>query len=166
MNGEPLPIDHGYPVRLVVPGLYGYVSATKWLQSINLTTWADEGYWLRFGWSQQAPVKTQCRIDRPKSGVELSSGPTMIAGVAWAPHTGVARVEVKVDDGDWVDAELGDEDIDDAWRLWRLPWTATPGAHIIRARTTDKQGVTQTEEPTPPEPNGASGYPTRGFTVV
>ncbi len=166
MNGEPLHPNHGYPVRLVVPGLYGYVSATKWLSSIKLATWADEGYWIRFGWSREAPVKTQCRIDLPRAGADLDAGPTFIAGVAWAPHTGVAKVEVRIDDGPWVEAELGDEDIDDAWRLWRLPWTATPGSHLLCARTTDKLGVTQTEEPSPPEPDGAAGYPYRGVTVL
>lgn len=166
MNGEPLPAEHGYPVRLVVPGLYGYVSATKWLSSIRLTTWEEESFWIRVGWSREGPIKTQCRIDLPRAGTEIDAGPTMIAGVAWAPHTGVAKVEVQIDSGEWVEAELGDEDLDDAWRLWRFPWTATPGSHLLRARTTDKTGVTQTEEPTPPEPDGATGYPTRGFRVV
>lgn len=166
MNGEPLPIKHGYPVRLVVPGLYGYVSATKWLSSIKLTTWAEEGYWIRFGWSQQAPVKTQCRIDLPRAGEQPVAGPMMIAGVAWAPHTGVGKVEVQIDDGPWLEAELGEEDIDDAWRLWRLPWSPAPGTYLLKARTTDKRGVTQTDVPSTPDPDGATGYPIRGVIVV
>ena len=165
MNGEPLPAKHGYPVRLVVPGLYGYVSATKWLQTIKLTTWDEAGYWIPLGWSREAPIKTQCRIDLPKTGARLAVGPTTIAGVAWAPRAGVAAVEVQIDDGEWLQAELGEEDINDAWRLWRLPWTATEGDHLIKARTTDKNGVTQTEVPSTPDPNGASGYPTRGVVV-
>lgn len=166
MNGVALPLEHGYPARLVVPGVYGYVSATKWLESIRITTWADDvGYWIPRGWSREAPIKTQSRIDVPRRNDRLSAGSVAIAGVAWAPQRGIARVEVQIDDGPWADAVLGSETLDDAWRMWRYAWEATPGRHRITVRATDGDGVVQTEEVAPPDPDGATGYHSRRVTV-
>lgn len=167
MNGEPLPVDHGFPARLVVAGLYGYVSATKWLREIELTGWEDvDGYWIPRGWSKEAPIKTQARIDVPRSGETLDPGPAAIAGVAWAPGRGISRVEVRVDDGPWQDATLGDVLSDNTWRQWYLAWDATPGGHVVQVRATDGHGDTQTERVSPPEPDGATGWPRRGFKVT
>lgn len=167
MNGEPLPVDHGFPARLVVPGLYGYVCNTKWLKSIELTTWdAKQGYWIPLGWSRDAPVKTQSRIDVPRRGAQIPSGTFNVAGVAWAQHRGIAKVEVRVDDGPWSEATLGADDIDDAWRLWSWNWDATPGNHRITVRATDGSGAVQDATVRPPEPDGATGYHTRTVTVA
>ena len=167
MNGEPLPIDHGFPARLVVPGLYGYVSATKWLKEIELTTFdAFQGYWIPRGWSAEGPIKTQSRIDTPKLGVDLTAGsPVAIAGVAWAPTRGITRVEVQVDDGPWKDATLGEEYGSTTWRQWTTTWTPTAGEHRIQVRATDGEGETQTEERTQVAPDGASGWPFRDIEV-
>jgi DMSO/TMAO reductase YedYZ molybdopterin-dependent catalytic subunit len=166
MNGAPLPLEHGFPARLVVPGLYGYVSATKWLRKIELTTWdAAEGFWVPRGWARDAPVKTQSRIDVPREGEHVAAGPTKIAGIAWAQHRGVERVEVRVDDGPWQAARLGTDVTDDAWRQWVLDWDAKPGKHIIQVRATDKTGQTQTADVAPPDPDGATGYHTRSVKV-
>lgn len=160
MNGEPLPLAHGFPVRLVVAGLYGYVSATKWLQEIELTTLEDfDGYWIPRGWAKDAPVKTQSRIDTPRSGSQVAAGVEVpIAGVAWAPNIGIEKVEVQVDDGPWQEAELGDSLGANAWRQWYLPWMPVGGQHEVRVRATDGSGVTQTETRTQPAPDGASGW--------
>ncbi|MEZ5235001.1 MAG: molybdopterin-dependent oxidoreductase [Acidimicrobiales bacterium] len=161
MNGAVLPIAHGYPARLVVPGLYGYVSATKWLQRIELTRFdVAEGYWIPRGWAVEAPIKTQSRIDTPRAGRDLRAGTVPIAGVAWAPGRGVDAVEVQVDDGPWQRAELGPELADTSWRQWWLGWEATPGAHTLRCRATDGTGATQTEQRTRPDPDGATGWHT------
>jgi DMSO/TMAO reductase YedYZ molybdopterin-dependent catalytic subunit len=166
MNGEPLPLDHGFPVRLVVPGLYGYVSATKWLRRIELTTWDEaSGYWIPRGWARDAPVKTHSRIDVPRRRDTLAEGPVAIAGVAWAQHRGIAKVEVRIDDGDWRVANLGDDVSDDAWRQWWFDWQATPGEHRLQVRATDNDGETQTEVVAPVAPDGATGYHTRTVTV-
>lgn len=159
MNGETLPLEHGYPARLVVPGLYGYVSATKWLSKIELTTWSKEGYWVPRGWSALGPIKTQSRIDVPRTSL-VPAGKQAIAGVAWAQFRGIEQVEVQVDDGDWQLATLGADVTDDAWRQWLLEWDATTGDHVIRVRATDKTGETQTEETAPVAPDGATGYHT------
>jgi DMSO/TMAO reductase YedYZ molybdopterin-dependent catalytic subunit len=167
MNGEPLPIAHGFPARLVVPGLYGYVSATKWVTDIELTTFAAfDAYWVPRGWSQQAPIKTQSRIDKPRSGARFAAGQTVIAGVAWAPHRGISKVEVQVDDGPWQVATLGMVASIDTWRLWSLTWNATPGDHQIRVRATDNAGETQTSQEEPPAPNGATGWHTIHVSVT
>ena len=168
MNGEPLPLRHGFPARLVVPGLYGYVSATKWLSSIEVTTWADEtGYWVPRGWSREGPIKTQSRIDVPRRNEEVPAGRIAIAGVAWAPTKGIDRVEVQIDDGPWLEARLGDEVTDDAWRQWVHEWdAATPGEHVVKVRATDGTGETQTAEVSRPDPDGATGHHTRRFTVI
>ncbi len=159
MNGETLPLEHGYPARLVVPGLYGYVSATKWLSKIELTTWAKEGYWVPRGWSSQGPVKTQSRIDVPRTKA-VKTGKQVIAGVAWAQYRGVQKVEVRIDEGEWQQATLGADVTDDAWRQWLLEWDPAPGLHLLRVRATDKTGETQTEEQARPAPDGATGYHT------
>lgn len=167
MNGEPLPVDHGFPARLIVSGLYGYVSATKWLSSIELTTWEDvDGYWVPRGWSKEGPIKTMSRIDVPASGAALVEGPQAIAGVAWAPNLGIERVEVQVDDGDWRVADLGRTASDDTWVQWHLAWDATRGDHRIRVRATDSTGSTQTERTASPAPDGATGWHSRDVTVA
>jgi DMSO/TMAO reductase YedYZ molybdopterin-dependent catalytic subunit len=159
MNGEPLPLRHGFPARLVVSGLYGYVSATKWLERIELTTWAGfDGYWIPRGWSKEGPIHTQARIDVPSGDTMVATGSTPIAGVAWAPSRGVLQVEVQVDDGPWVDAELSDSIGEHAWRQWLVPWVAEPGDHTIRVRATDGTGEVQTSERRPPAPSGATGW--------
>ena len=167
MNGEALPLMHGFPARLVVPGLYGYVSATKWLSEINITTWSEqEGYWIPRGWSREAPIKTQSRIDVPRQGESVSAGRFRLAGVAWAQHTGVERVEVRIDRGDWQTCDLGVDLTDDAWRQWIFDWDATVGEHLIQVRATDKSGYTQTEEVRRVDPDGATGWHTRTVNVI
>lgn len=159
MNGEPLPTSHGFPARLVISGLYGYVSATKWLAEIELTTWDGfDGYWIPRGWSKLGPVKTQSRIDVPSSNARLAAGRTPIAGVAWAPNTGITGVEVQVDDEPWVQAELPEEMTEHTWRQWVYYWDATPGQHTIRVRATDASGYTQVAERTAVAPDGATGH--------
>jgi DMSO/TMAO reductase YedYZ molybdopterin-dependent catalytic subunit len=166
MNGQPLPVEHGFPARMVVPGLYGYVSATKWVTDIEVTTFASaNAYWVQRGWSQQAPIKTESRIDVPGSGATLAPGRTPVAGVAWAQHKGIAAVEVRVDAGPWREARLAAVPDIDTWRQWVWQWDATPGNHVIEARATDKTGYTQTAVQAPPPPNGASGYPSVTVTV-
>lgn len=159
MNGEVLPVDHGFPVRQVVPGLYGYVSATKWVVDVKVTRFdRDEAYWTPRGWAAKGPIKTQSRIDLPKPGASLVAGPTTIAGVAWAQHTGIDAVEVRVDRGAWRQARLAQVPGPDTWRQWALDWDATPGGHTIEVRATDAAGRTQTEERTPTAPDGATGW--------
>ncbi|MFG2975952.1 molybdopterin-dependent oxidoreductase [Streptomyces sp. NPDC048331] len=158
MNGEPLPFDHGYPVRMLVPGLYGYVSACKWITDIELTTFdAYDPYWVKRKWARKAPIKTQARIDTPKPFARPAAGPSTVAGVAWAQHRGITRVEVRIDDGPWQDADLAVQDTVDTWRQWSYPWQATPGGHTITVRATDGTGQVQTEERTRTIPDGASG---------
>nr|WP_131102556.1 molybdopterin-dependent oxidoreductase [Streptomonospora litoralis] len=166
MNGQPLPTDHGFPARVVVPGLYGYVSACKWIVEMELTTFdAFDAYWIPRGWSQQAPVKTQSRIDTPHAGDSVAAGTVPVAGVAWAQHVGVRGVEVRIDDGPWQSARLAAEDTVDTWRQWVLDWPAEPGEHRISVRATDRSGATQTAEEAPPAPDGATGYHTVDVTV-
>lgn len=161
MNGEPLPLEHGFPVRLVVPGLYGYVSATKWLTELKVTRFADdEGYWTPRGWSARGPVKTESRIDVPGVGDRVSSGTVAVAGIAWAQHRGIKAVEVRVDDGSWQVARLAEEPTVDSWRQWVLPWQAVKGSHTITVRATDAEGVVQTQTEAPPAPDGATGWHT------
>jgi DMSO/TMAO reductase YedYZ molybdopterin-dependent catalytic subunit len=159
MNGEPLPARHGYPVRMVVPGLFGYVSATKWVTDIELTAWdAFDAYWVPRGWSKEGPVKTMARIEHPRSSQRQAPGVVDIAGTAWAIHRGIEAVQVRVDGGDWLDCELGAVPSDDTWRQWRLRWDATPGDHVVEARAIDGQGVPQPDQPRPVAPDGAQGY--------
>lgn len=165
MNDEPLPIEHGFPARLVVAGLYGYVSATKWLEELQLTEWdAFDAYWIPRGWAKEAPIKTQTRIDTPRPG-RISEGPRAIAGVAWAPNRGIDRVQVRIDGDEWQDADLAASLDQDSWRQWSLAWTPTPGRHTIEARATDGTGEVQTETVARPAPNGASGYHTISVQV-
>jgi DMSO/TMAO reductase YedYZ molybdopterin-dependent catalytic subunit len=167
MNGKPLPTAHGFPVRTVVPGLYGYVSACKWITDIEVTTYAaNHAYWTDRGWSDQAPIKTQSRIDVPSGQGPVKAGTTAIAGVAWAQHKGIDAVEVRVDRGPWRQAKLAAVPGIDTWRQWSADWVATPGTHRIEARATDVTGYTQTPLFAPPEPNGATGYPAVLVTVT
>jgi DMSO/TMAO reductase YedYZ molybdopterin-dependent catalytic subunit len=158
MNGKPLPVKHGFPVRMVVPGLYGYVSATKWLSELEVTRFADfTAYWTQRGWAPEGPVKTGCRIDLP--GDSVKAGDVTVAGVAWAQHRGIGKVEVRVDDGPWQTAELATEDTIDTWRQWRWTWPASRGTHRLEARATDLAGATQTGRVVDVAPDGATGYP-------
>jgi len=166
MNDEPLPIEHGFPVRLVVAGLYGYVSATKWLSELELTTWDGfDAYWVPRGWAKEAPVKTQSRIDTPLEG-RIAARARAIAGVAWAPHRGVDRVEVRIDEGEWIEAELSSEISDNSWRQWKVDWDPEPGRYRLQVRATDGDGITQTDLRVPPAPDGATGWHTIHVTVV
>lgn len=159
MNGEPLPIDHGYPARLIIPGLYGYVSATKWLKEIELTTMeAFDGYWVPLGWAKEAPILTQSRIDVPRPGTQLAAGPQAVAGVAWAPDRGISGVELRVDDGPWLPAEITAPLGDAVWVQWKASWLAEPGLHRLMVRATDGLMETQTSRRTPPAPDGARGF--------
>ena len=160
MNGQPLPVAHGFPARMAVPGLYGYVSATKWVTDIEVTTFAGNyAFWAQRGWSQRAPVKTECRIDVPNGREEIRAGTTAVAGVAWAQHKGIEAVEVRVDRGPWQEARLAAVPGLDTWRQWVWEWQAASGPHVLEARATDKTGYTQTAVVAPPEPDGATGYP-------
>jgi DMSO/TMAO reductase YedYZ molybdopterin-dependent catalytic subunit len=169
MNGQPLPQEHGFPVRVVVPGLYGYVSACKWVVDMELTTYqAFTAYWTKRGWSAQAEIKTESRIDTPKgagTGASYKAGQLMIAGVAWAQHRGIEAVEVNID-GKWHEAKLAKQDTIDTWRQWYYPWQATAGAHKLTVRATDKTGHVQTAVKHGPQPDGATGYHTVHVTVT
>jgi DMSO/TMAO reductase YedYZ molybdopterin-dependent catalytic subunit len=159
MNGDPLPVEHGFPVRMVVPGLYGYVSACKWVIELELTRFADyDAYWVPRGWAQQAPIKTESRIDTPRDGAKRKAGTVMVGGVAWAQHRGVAKVEVQIDGGPWAEATLAETVSSDTWRQWSYAWQATPGTHAVRVRATDLSGQTQTSTPASPAPDGAAGW--------
>ncbi|HEX3649458.1 MAG TPA: molybdopterin-dependent oxidoreductase [Pseudonocardiaceae bacterium] len=166
LNGQPLPVEHGFPARMVVPGLYGYVSATKWVVDLELTTFtAAQGYWVPRGYSQQAPVKTESRIDVPGPFATVKAGNVVIAGIAWAQTKGIAKVEVRVDNGPWQEAQLSTEVTKNAWRMWRIFVNVGPGAHLAQSRATDDTGFTQTDQIADPIPNGATGYPSASFNV-
>ncbi|WP_282848142.1 molybdopterin-dependent oxidoreductase [Microbacterium oxydans] len=159
MNGEPLPLEHGFPVRMVVPGLYGYVSATKWLTELKVTTFdKDEAYWTPRGYSAEAPIKFASRVDTPKIGEAVAAGKIPIAGVAWAQSVGIERVEVSIDNGDWMPATLSAPINDDTWVQWFMEWDATPGTHYVAVRAVNKNGDLQIEERAPIAPNGSSGW--------
>ncbi len=159
MNGEPLPIEHGFPARLLVPGLYGYTSATKWLTEIELTRFADfDQYWVKRGWDEKAPIKTMSRIDAPRTLGKIPAGPFVIGGVAWAQTIGISKVEVKIDDGEFIEADLADELNENTWRQWRIDWDAPAGRHRLTVRATDANGELQTDQRAEPFPNGASGW--------
>lgn len=167
LNGEPLPLVNGFPVRLLVPGLYGYVGACKWVTELRVSTFDRyDAYWVERGWAADAPVKTASRIDTPKPFARLKPGPVMIAGVAWAQRRGIGGVAVQVDDGPWQAAQLADGPTPDTWRQWLLRWDATPGAHTLRVRATDGTGATQPEERATPFPHGATGWHTIAVTVA
>lgn len=159
MNGDPLPVEHGFPVRMVVPGLYGYVSACKWITELELSSFDDfDAYWIPRGWASHAPIKTQSRIDTPRR--RASAGTVIVAGVAWAQQRGIEAVEVRVDGGPWQEADLAGTVSSDTWRQWSWRWEATPGRHELTVRATDSTGETQPERPSPPAPDGATGWHT------
>ena len=162
MNDEFLPTSHGFPARLVVAGLYGYVSAVKWIEEINLTTWDGfDGYWVPRGWSKEGPMKTQSRIDVPAGGRGLVAGqPTPVAGIAWAPTRGIERVEINIDDEGWLPCHLGEAAGDESWVQWHREWTPGAGRHRIQVRATDGDGITQSSNEVSPAPNGAEGWHT------
>jgi DMSO/TMAO reductase YedYZ molybdopterin-dependent catalytic subunit len=166
MNGEPLPLAHGFPVRMVVPGLYGYVSATKWVTELEVTRFDEaSAYWTDRGWSARGPIKLSSRIDVPRQGQQLTAGPVVVAGVAWHPHTGVSAVEVQIDDGPWRPAELSRPISADTWVQWRFDWAAPSGAHRLRVRATGADGEVQTAEQRPVVPDGATGLHERTVTI-
>jgi DMSO/TMAO reductase YedYZ molybdopterin-dependent catalytic subunit len=166
MNGEPLPLEHGFPVRMLTPGLYGYAGACKWLTELELSTFADfDAYWVRRGWAAQAPVKTSSRIDRPAPLSRLSAGAVPVAGVAWAQGRGISAVQVQVDDGPWRPAVLLPVPSGDTWVQWRFVWEATPGRHTLRVRATDGTGSGQTGRRAAPLPDGSTGWHTVVVTV-
>lgn len=166
MNGEPLPLAHGFPVRLVVPGLYGYVSATKWVTELEVTRFdRASAYWTSRGWSERGPIKLQSRIDVPRDGRDVEAGSSVIAGMAWHQHVGVDGVEVRIDGGAWRRAELASAISDDTWVQWSLPWTAETGTHEIECRALSVDGETQTSTPAPPAPDGAQGWHRINVTV-
>jgi DMSO/TMAO reductase YedYZ molybdopterin-dependent catalytic subunit len=166
LNGSELPTKHGYPVRLVIPGLYGYISATKWLTELELTNWNFDAYWIQRTWSKEGPVKTQSRIDTIKAGDNLSLGKNPIGGIAWAPHRGIEKVEVSTDGGEtWNTARLAKQLAEDTWRQYVYDWNATPGDYTIKVRATDGTGETQTAAEAPPHPSGATGYHTIDVSV-
>ncbi len=160
MNGEPLPFEHGFPARLVVAGLYGYVSATKWLTEIELTRWDSfDAYWVPRGWSKEGPIKTQSRIDTPGDQSRIVAGERQVAGVAWAPDRGISMVEVQLgENAPWTVAEMSEPLSVSAWVQWRVPWDAPPGEHLLRVRATDGLGELQISQLSSPAPNGATGW--------
>lgn len=161
MNGEPLPLEHGFPVRLIVPGLYGYVSATKWVTELKVTRFADDvGYWTPRGWSERGPIKTSSRIDVPRDGRRVNAGTVAFGGVAWAQHTGIGRVELRVNRGAWQEARLAPGISRDTWYQWTLELPLTPGQYEVQVRATDLNGAAQAEERAPVTPNGATGFHT------
>ena len=166
MNGRPLPIEHGFPVRTIVPGLYGYVSATKWVVDLEVSTFADStGYWTTRGWSAEGPVKIASRIDVPRSGDDVAAGPVSFGGVAWHQHTGIESVEVQVDGGAWTPAELGGVPSVDTWVQWKATIDVSEGDHEVRVRATGKDGETQTSVVRSPDPDGATGWHTVEFSA-
>ncbi|GAB2854947.1 sulfite oxidase [Actinocorallia aurea] len=166
MNGTPLPVGHGFPVRTVVPGLYGYASATKWVVDLEVTRFTDtRAYWVARGWAENAPVETLARIDVPAPFGRLAPGPAVVAGVAWAQRRGIAAVEVRVDDGPWLPARLADVPGTDTWRQWSLDWDAAPGTHRLQARATDATGALQPRLRSAPFPDGSTGWHTSVVTV-
>ena len=166
MNGRPLPVDHGFPVRMVVPGLYGYVSATKWLVDLEVTRFEDfSAYWTERGWGEKGPIKTMSRVDVPARGDAVAAGDVVIAGVAWAQHVGVRGVEVQVDGGPWLPAELGVVPSADTWVQWRIGVPLEPGEHTVVCRATDTSGYTQTSARADVLPDGATGWDETTFTA-
>jgi DMSO/TMAO reductase YedYZ molybdopterin-dependent catalytic subunit len=167
MNGAPLPLAHGFPARMVTPGLYGYVSATKWLVDLEVTRFADfNAYWTTRGYAAEAPIKTSSRIDVPRSFARVKAGRVPVAGVAWSQTRGVTEVEVRVDRGAWRQAELAAEDNLDTWRQWVWQWDAEPGSHLLEVRATDATGNTQTGSRAPIAPDGSTGWHSVNVTVA
>jgi len=167
MNGEPLPVEHGFPARMVIPGLYGYVSATKWVKDLEITTWkARRAYWLDRGWGEQAPIKTQSRIDSPKGFETVPAGKVRVSGVAWAQHTGIERVEVRLGaNGNWLPAMLSREVGVNTWRMWWTEFDVPAGSHQVTVRAVDKSGYTQTDARAGTVPDGATGWHVISFTA-
>lgn len=166
MNGRPLPIDHGFPVRTIVPGLYGYVSACKWVVDLEVTRFDKfQAYWTQRGWGEKGPVKLSSRIDVPRSGADVGSGQLRVGGVAWAQYTGVQAVEVALDGGAWQPAEIAGPPSDDAWAQWSATLDVAPGDHTLRVRATDKAGLVQTGVDRDVLPDGSTGWHTIGFTA-
>lgn len=166
MNDEPLPLEHGYPVRMVVPGLYGFVSATKWVVDLEVTRFADnKAYWTERGWSERGPIKTMARVDVPRSFAKVPAGKVAVGGTAWAQTRGITKVEVQIDDGGWQQAELSTEASLTTWRQWSFEWEAAPGPHYIKVRATDGTGEVQTDQRADPVPDGASGWQSVMVTV-
>ncbi|WP_284983314.1 molybdopterin-dependent oxidoreductase [Arthrobacter sp. efr-133-TYG-118] len=166
MNGEPLPLEHGYPVRMVVPGLYGFVSATKWVVDLEVTCFADnKAYWTTRGWSERGPIKTMARLEVPKSFAKVPAGRVALGGTAWAQTRGIKKVEVQIDNGPWAEATLAAEASVVTWRQWSFNWDATPGPHYVKVRATDGTGELQTEKRADPVPAGASGWQSVMVTV-
>jgi hypothetical protein len=167
MNGEALPAEHGFPVRMVVPGLYGYVSATKWVTDLELTSFAArDSYWAQRGWGERGPVKTECRIDLPRGFGQVPAGRVTVAGIAWSQPRGISRVEISVDGGPWAGVELAAQLGGDTWRMWRGTVEVGPGSHTVRARATDGLGNLQTEERADVLPDGATGWPAMIFSAA
>ena len=167
MNGEALTAEHGYPARLLTPGLYGFVGATKWLTRLEVTTFAaSQAYWTTRGWAAKAPMKPAAKIEVPKASAVVPAGRVTVGGVSWAPRAGVGGVQVRIDDGPWVDARLGPSGGLDYWRQWIWSWDATPGQHRVQARVVDAAGAVQTDQTAPPAPDGASGWHTIAVTVA
>ncbi len=167
MNGVPLPTEHGFPVRMVVPGIYGYLSGCKWITDIELTTWdARQSYWEQRAWAREAPVKTQSRIDVPRRDATVRAGQVVVAGTAWAQRRGIDRVEVQVDRGPWQQAELAAEASIDTWRMWRTPVQLSRGQHTLQVRSTDRSGTVQTDRQQPTIPDGATGWHSVSVTAV
>jgi DMSO/TMAO reductase YedYZ molybdopterin-dependent catalytic subunit len=166
MNGEPLPLEHGYPVRMVVPGLYGFVSATKWVVDLEVTRFADnKAYWTERGWSERGPIKTMARVDVPRSFAKVPAGKVAVGGTAWAQTRGITKVELQIDNGDWTEVDLSAEASLVTWRQWSYEWDATPGPHYLKVRATDGTGEVQTEQRADPVPDGASGWQSVMVTV-
>ena len=166
MNGHPLPLEHGFPVRTIVPGLYGYVSATKWVVDYEVTRFSDvSAFWTERGWSEEGPVKIASRIDVPRSGADVPAGDVRVGGLAWAQHTGIASVEVAVDGQDWQPADLAEAPTTDTWVQWALTLSLEPGDHELRVRATDKDGLEQTGVRRDVLPDGATGWHTIDITV-
>ena len=166
MNGEPLPLRHGFPARLVTPGIYGYVGSTKWLTELEVTTFAAfDQYWVARGYAAEAPIKTMARIDTPRSLESVAAGRVVVGGVAWAQTRGIEAVEIRIDDGEFQPVQLADELTTESWRQWRFDWDATPGRHDLTVRATDGTGTTQTEGRADVVPDGASGWMSLVVTV-
>jgi len=166
MNGKPLPIEHGFPVRTIVPGLYGYVSATKWVREIEVTTFDSfTAYWTSRGWSEQGPVKLASRIDVPGDGDNVTAGAVRVGGSAWQQNTGISAVEVQLDGGAWQQANLGRASSTDTWVQWDATLDVPTGDHQLRVRATNEKGEVQTPVKAEPAPNGASGWDSVSFSA-
>ena len=166
MNGAPLLPEHGFPVRMLTPGLYGYAGACKWVTELELTTFAAfDAYWVKRGWARPGTVRTASRIDKPRPFARPAAGPVMVAGMAWAQRRDITKVEISVDGGPWAAAELLPAPSIDTWVQWRYAWKATAGPHSLSVRATDGAGQPQTETRATPFPSGATGRHTITVTV-